>query len=168
MERLKKIQALALSGIEGEKLNAIRMLNELLRKYSITLEELTGLERFPVVFGFSNEQEEIILNHVVMKICRTQRVKNWTKGKKRTFMLTRLEEIDAKDAYVHYRKEFKTDLTDLTSAFIHRHHLFAPDEGDEKKEFTAEDIKKYERLVALMSGMQSREWGKRYLLTEKA
>lgn len=163
LERLKKIQALAESGIEGERANANKLLNELLLKHGITLQDLAHGEAQWCRFVCAGRLEIELLTHVVLKVCQTRDVVN-AKDKKssrvRWFKLTAAQCADVTDAFEHYKREFKTCVDDTLVALIHRHNLFAQDKSDEKATPTAEAMERAKRIWSLMAGMTSRDWKK--------
>ena len=168
LERLKKIQALAESGIEGERVNAQRLLDELLAKYNVSLEELAGGQTFRTEFRYRTAAERKLLAQIVMKVCSTRKVKHHPgTGDIQVFYLTRAQAADVGDAYTHYKAELKRSLDDVLSALCYRHNLFAPDEeGDEAVKPSAEAEARAQRIISLMRGMDTKDWKKTFLLTE--
>lgn len=165
LSRLKKIQALAESGVAGEQENAQRMLLELQEKYGCSLEELASENTNWVKYKGKLEQQ--LLNHVVMAICRTKIVTNAPGNRgEHQFKLTLVQAADVAGAYEHYRTALETDMGDAFAAFLNRHHLFAPreDGADERPEPTGEEMARAMRIMKLMGGMGSHSWQRRHLI----
>lgn len=164
LERLKKMQALAESGIDGDRENARRMLQEMLLKYGITLKDIASGEEKWHRFICANELEVKLLSHVVLKICQTNKITNGVDKKKkwaRWYKLTAVQHADVTDAFAHYRKEFQTVIKDSLSALIQRHNLFSPEEDeDDGKEPTSEEMERAKRILSLMAGLSSQDWQK--------
>jgi hypothetical protein len=164
LERLKKIQALAESGIAGERENAQRMLAELQAKYGITLEQLASAEKRFYTFKHRTKLEARLLIQILLSICRTRKIRHIVHASKTEVELTAAQAVDIQDAYHHYRKELNTAVNDLFAALCCKHKLLLA-EKEEDKESTPEDIAQAKRVYDLMLGMNTNHWNKRLRLT---
>lgn len=165
VEKLKKIEALANSGIDGERENAKRMLDALCAKHGVTVDELVEPTLSWYRFRPKDHVDEMLLCHVVGFVCQTRRIKMRKAGKARHLELTRAQALDVEEAIRHYRKVWRENLTDYMAAFIHAHRLYAPrDEGAEPPEISAEDIMRAEKLIKMSRGISTSHWERRLKL----
>lgn len=168
IDKLRKIEALAQGGVEGEKETAQRMLDALCKKHGVTLEQIVSSEKKPYRFSFKDQLDAALLSHVAIKICQTRKIKNWERGKGMVFELTKAQAIDVEDCFKHYRNEWRKLLKDTMAAFINTNNLFAPPEDIEEtkvlKEETPDSRAKAMRIMQLMQGMEASPWeGRRRL-----
>ena len=126
MDKLQKVLALAERGIEGEKVAAETLLNRLLDKYDMTIEDLkleqkeshrvwwdTKAERqmivqiFGMLFGhkrtFSSEDLLVSTDNNVGAIV----------------ILSHIEWIEFEMHYNHYRKVYRDELKDMRETILH-------------------------------------------------
>lgn len=168
IDKLKKIESLARSGIGGEKETAQRMLDALCKRHGITLDQVISPEKKIYRFPYRDELDLTLLRQVVMYVCQTCKIANRKSGRAMFFELTKAQAVDVEDAYRHYRKVWRKQLKDLILAFVSANHLFPPDEnGDEdkpKKEPTPDSRARAMRIMQLMRGMSTDPWeGRRRL-----
>jgi hypothetical protein len=163
IDKLKKIEALARSGVGGEKATAQRMLDALCEKHGITLDQIISPEKKPVRFPYKDELDMTLLCHIAMNICQTRKITNWKtrKGRAICFELTIAQAIDVEDAFRHYREAWRKQLKEFMSAFVNANRLFPPDEGDDdkpKQEPTPDSRARAMRIMQLMQGMSAAPW----------
>lgn len=161
IDKLRKIEALARSGIGGEKETAQRMLDALCKKYGITLDQIISVEKKPYRFTFKDKLDVMLLSHVVMSVCQTHKIMNWKRGRAMYFELTKAQAIDVEDCFRHYRKAWRSQLKDMMAAFVNANHLFPPnEEGDDKpkNEHTPDSRAQAMRIGQLMQGMNATPW----------
>ncbi len=159
IEKLKKIEALATSGIDGERDNAKRLLDALCAKHGVTPEQLINDEKNWVKFTVRSKIEPRLISQVLAYVCRTLKVENYQKGRSFYFKITKAQALDAHEALLHYRDIWEKNVSDYFTAFIHAHKLFPPSEKDKAdQEITAEKIKEYERIAQMIHGMKISPW----------
>ena len=170
IDRLKKIERLAESGIEGERESAKRLLNDLCQRHNVTLEQLCDDKKEWVKFIVKNRIERKILFQVVSFICKTDGVnyKQLSGSRNKShfyFELNAVQIIDIKDCFKHYRKLWLVNLDDVLSAFIYSNRIFSPSSGEEVEIPSVEEIARLERISAIMAGMNANPWKKVLRLT---
>lgn len=67
-EMLKKLRALALRGIDGEKEQAQAILEKLMKKYDITFGELDEEELNEYEFEFHGKEQKVLLRQTIYKV----------------------------------------------------------------------------------------------------
>lgn len=159
MAQLRKVAALADSGVGGERENARAMLARLCEKHGITPQALLSQERDEVVtFKFTGDHEKAILSNVLLFVCQRRDLRYVVIRGGWRLLLTKAEAIDARACWAHYRKLWAEEVDMLSKAFVHRHGIFGPPRGEESPPPTAEDIKRAERLIAMMRGLSADTW----------
>lgn len=158
-ELLKKLKALAEAGIGGEKINAQKKLDELIKKYNISEEDLTDDILIDCEFTYHGKTEKRLLNQIIYKvtnernnsygfvytyserICRTKRGCRATKAQK----------IEIEFLFDFYKKLYKKEEELFLIAFIQKHELFGElKDGEQPQERSEEEILK---LGLFASGM---------------
>ena len=156
IERLRKIEALANSGKWGEQENAKQLLNALLKKYKLTLDDLSSEETIICKFSFRDEVEEILLSQILYHITQKADLRGSHRRGSWSTLLTRTQAIDARECYAHYRKEWKKECRKMMEAFVHKNRIYGP--LPEKQQPMNPD--KAKALMALMRQMTSTRWEK--------
>lgn len=132
--KLRKLQALAERGVGGEKVNAQRMLEKLLARNGLKLEDLADERRetrwFPALTKFDTR----LAAQILAKICNTDdpgvyRSKN--RPKQVGVDVTPAEAIEFELHYDTLRKALTEHFKDAFSAFIQANRLFSSLPSDE-------------------------------------
>jgi len=130
-QKLLQIQALAERGVGGEKVNAARMLKDLLDKKGLTIEDLNDEpERQIYWFKYNTVYEKNLVHQIVTSVWQAKSIRFYLrKGKAmHGFKLTAEEYESVNRQHDIYRKELKGEMDMLFSAFIQKHKLVAPAE----------------------------------------
>ena len=163
LERLRKIEALARSGKWGEQENAQNLLNALLKKYNLTIEDLSSSQTIICKFSYRDEIEEVLLGQVVTHVTRTVGLMGRRARGNWMFKLTPTQAIDARECYAHYRKEWKKECKQFMEAFIHKNRIYGPIEGGASP-MAPDDVR---RIAELMRRMTGNRWEKTDKLNNK-
>lgn len=161
--QIKKVKTLAENGIGGEQENAKILLEKLLKKYKITLDELVTEEKTLYKFKFKTAFEKKILFQCIGKFAPS--VKYFSeirddKGKIRKDLvgveLTKIQFLDVQSAAKFYVQLFAKELELFYVAFISKHDIFREkDETDTDSEssLTPEEI---EAIIHMMNGLSDK------------
>lgn len=169
---LKKLKALADRGIGGEKINAERMLHDLMQKYNISIEDIEGEKKqifdFDVPFKYDELFWQIVSNVIVDWNGRYTKYKHF----KRKFgvEMTHAEhlEIEAKSDF--YYKDFEEQMKIFTSAYIYKNKLTPTyseekrtirDQEDEDRELSRSERARLFKISMMMNGVDKAEYQKR-------
>ena len=146
-ELLKKIKALAESGVGGEKENAQKLLQELMEKYNIQEEDIEE----DVIKEFDNKEKDIykILAIIVGKDVEDGKKGfysyRWNGRKKYFIKCTSAEFLEFEAKFKFYMHHFKIEIERFYSAFIQANKIFPPPDKcrEEKQRFflTDEELK---------------------------
>lgn len=162
-QRLIKVLNLAKRGAGGEKDNAERMLNTLLEKHKLTLEELLDEDvKNTAWFRCKNKAERTLFSQCCLKIIQGWDRNFWgSKSRKNQIgvQVTKAQEIELGLTFDAHRrafnKEFEKHVERLVAAYVQRNHLFSNTPDDEadvgKCEISPEDL---EAILALMQTMK--------------
>src|SRR5947209_1580497 len=150
-----KLKAMAEQGEGGEKYNAQKQLDKIMRKYGISKEELNDELRRTVEFIFPKKQH-MLFTQIAVSVTGYNRSWWYDKTKKTTIIgeVTKLEEAEIRAKFNFFWKEWEKKQTVYLVAFIHKNQLFPKG----TKEMAPEDIenlteKQRERLQEIIRSM---------------
>lgn len=162
-ELLKKLKVLAEQGVGGEKLNAQKKLDALMKKYGISEEELSDDIPVRCEFKFKGNREKRLLIQVVYKVtndadavyeflytysgrtCRTKLGCNATAAQK----------IEIDFLFDFYKNLYVKEEEFFYRAFIQKHRLFGELKAGQKGE--EYDYEALSRMHTLMGGMSDEQ-----------
>lgn len=162
-QRLIKILTLSRRGVGGEKDNAERMLNNLLKKHGLTLEDLVDEDVKNITwFRCKNKVERTLLSQCCLKVIDSWDKNFWgSKSRKNQIgiQVTKAQEIELGLTFDAHRRAFNKELEKhverLVSAYVQRNQLFSSTPSNEseagKCEISPEDL---EAILALMRTMK--------------
>lgn len=160
-EVLRKLRALAEEGTGGEKINAQRKIEELMRKYNITDEELEKEEKAIYKFEFHGVRERDLLSQIMYKVCNNKEeiyfIRSTRSGRmcktKIACNATCAQKIEIEFLFDFYNRLYKREEEFFFSTFIQKHSLFGElKDGEEAEEQSIEDAM---RMGAFMEGMSN-------------
>lgn len=125
MDVIKKLKALSDRGINGEKENATKLLNKLMKKYGITEEELEKSEVKTIWITLKNHAEVKICSQILY--AHFENVSLWQRNGHRTkywLELTPAQEIEFKYMLSVYLKSFYNEQEIFINAFIQKNQIF--------------------------------------------
>lgn len=169
LEKLGKIKALAERGVGGEKETAMRMYEELCRKYNISDDEAEAalMKLETRWFSYSTQLEKELLGQILYKVTGSNEryiyTGKYSRRKKRGCVCTALEAAEIELLFGFYREEMKRELEVFMVAFKQKNNLF-PDEtaraykeydGPERK-LTEEEERKYKKAAFMRLVMDGR------------
>lgn len=157
IELAKKLKALADRGVGGEKINAEMMLNALMKKHNITIEDIEGEKLEDYYFSFDKSEHSLWLQ-IVKTTNRNIKCYGEFPEKvikefelKGNYMITcsasDFIEIEAKHDF--YKSLYKEELDVFYTAFLSANKLFFIKEESEEKEMTEEEYRKWKRIAEL-------------------
>lgn len=161
VERMKKLYALALRGVGGEKEQAAAILEKLVKKYGVSMEDLDEEIVREHEFSFHGDTEERLLRQIAYKVtnerntflnlrytqsgraCRTRcRVK-----------CTDAQKIEIEFLFDFYKKLWERELEIMFKAYIHKHSLFGDlKPGEKGSEISDEE---WEKICTMARGLSS-------------
>lgn len=155
IELLKKLKELADRGIGGEKTNAQKMLDNLLKKHNLTLEDIGVVEKSLRVFKVKRSQRQFFMQVAASVI--GNKFSYWNDRNTFTMELTVSQFIEIDARYDFYWKEFKNEEKIFWRAFIQRNHLYALPTGKENnKPMTKEEKAELLRVLEMASNIKNK------------
>jgi len=161
IEKLKKVRALAERGEAGEAQAAKLMLDRLLSKHGLTIEDITDDVKHSYLFKYTFANEKSVMLQCISRVTDDPNLTySHRKDKRKEFWvdLTEWQYIESKDMIdfhlKQFRKEMKIKMNAFLSAYINKHSLFADSaEGGESK-LTPEELAE---LLRAYQGMDNQE-----------
>ena len=162
-ELLKKLKALAEQGVGGEKLNAQKKLDALMKKYGISEEELSDDMPIECEFTFSGEREKGLLSQIIYKVTNqsgtTYRFRYTDSNRlcrtKLGCRATKAQKIEIDFLFDFYKKLYVKEEIMFYKAFVQKHKLFGElKDGEAPREIDFEELG---RICALMNGMSEEQ-----------
>lgn len=158
-ERLKKLYALAMRGVGGEKETAQAILEKLLKKYAVSLDELDEDIVNEYQFEYHGKEQKSLLKQTVYKVTDDKSAfysMYWARSGRKCRTILGVKCTAAQKAEIEFLFDFYTRVWEkereaLLQAFIQKHRIFGNLKDDEKgKELTNEEL---EKMHALMQGL---------------
>jgi hypothetical protein len=162
IDQLKKVKALVESGVDGERDNAKVLLDKLLKKYKISLDDLVTEETEEYKFKFTNDWEKNILIQCIAKFApNVKKYSNFLtkKGKIQkniiAIELTKMQFLDVKSSTKYYVSLYKKELELFYIAFVSKHNIFREKSEEDNEEtestLTPEEMMAIRKMMAGLS-----------------
>jgi hypothetical protein len=158
MRRLRKLLALAERGIDGEKDTAQKMLDKLLAKHDLTIEDISGDKKTDHWFKFGSKVVyRRLMRQIILSVVGN--VDFYTSSVDKTIFIvevTDFEKIEIEMKFSVYKKTLDKELEESFVAFVHKHELFAPANPDDdvEQDNSPEARAERARLRAKIDGMR--------------
>lgn len=160
-ERLKKLYALAMRGVGGEKETAQAILEKLLKKYAVSLDELDEDNIRKYQLEYHGKEQERLLMQTVYKVTDDTTAFYplcWTRSGRKCRTILGVKCTAAQKAEIEFLFDFYTRVWEkereaLLQAFIQKHRIFGNlKDGEKGKELSNEEL---EKMYALMRGLSN-------------
>lgn len=158
-ERLKKLYALAMRGVGGEKEQAQVILEKLLKKYAVSLDELDEDIINEYRLEYHGKEQESLLRQTVYKVTDNKEafygLRYTASGCKCKTQLgvkcTAAQKAEIEFLFDFYTRVWEKEREALLQAFIQKHRIFGNlKDGEKGKELSTEEL---EKMYALMHGL---------------
>ena len=139
-ELLKKLKTLAERGEGGEKLNAKKMLDDLMKKYNISEQDISEDEIKEFEIKLTGFKSKALCSQVLFSIFGdvddNKGLYSCIFEKKKIYFVkcTNAEFIEFQAKFKFYMFHLKKDLETFYSAFIHANEIFPPNNKVKKEE----------------------------------
>ncbi len=165
LKKLEKIKKLAERGVGGEKETAMRMYEELCRKYDISKDEAEAELVQVRWFSYGTKLEEELLMQIFYKVTGSSKSYAYTgkysRRKKRGCACTELEAMEIEMLFSFYKEEMEREIEAFMIAFKQKNNLF-PDETARvqqdfpERELTEEEKRKFKKAELMRMAMDRR------------
>lgn len=156
-EIIQKLKALSERGIAGEKENATKLLEKLMKKYGITEEEIKSQTTKVVNVELRTDAEKRICSQILYAYFDRAplyrrfgtKISFWTK-------LTKAEEIEFKYMLSLYLNSFYEEENLFIQAFIYKNDIFPKENKSNtpRAKPTAKEIEQSIKIHAIMGGIE--------------
>lgn len=159
IELAKKLKALADRGIGGEKINAEKMLNALMKKHGISMQEIEGDEIEFNEIIVSKEKQKLF--HQIGYSIFGKKYHNLDirrNGNKKYVKCTKAQAVEYEAKLNFYWKLYKEELDIFYHAFVQRNNIFSPD--SDGQELKPEDRDRMRRVMEMASTIKQQSYSK--------
>lgn len=158
-ERLKRVYALAMNGVDGERVQAQAILEKLLKKYAMTLDDLDEDIINEYEIEYHGKEQEKLLMQTIYKVTDNKNsfyhLRYTYSGRKCKTRLgvccTAVQKAEIEFLFTFYIRVWEKERKALLEAFIQKHSIFGNLKGDEKPQKCSPE--ELEKMYALMSGL---------------
>lgn len=168
--KVQKLQALAERGEKGEALNAKRLLDQLLAKYGVSLEEIVEAQEEKQQYTFNVKENGYgftLSTQCYFNVTNEIRMSYRQRRRYVTVELTKMQYVELQALYDwHYKqltKDMKRMQKEFTEAYIQKHRLFgkhSDDNNEEERELSPEDLQRLLRMLNYMDSMEDTSYYK--------
>lgn len=159
-EKIKKLRELVERGIDGEADNAKNLLNAIIEKYGLKIDEIDEENYYSSYH--KNKSKRTLILQIIAVIRNTQKVESFSKTNDRRhifFKLTQSQYIDAQEMIDWHlnqmRKEFNEMKRLFAVSYISKHHLYPDiDKGD------APPSEDSDKIMAIADAMSNEKYYK--------
>lgn len=158
LEKVKRVQALAERGVDGEKDSAAALLDRLMKQYGITEAEIAEEHREIAWFRFKTPLEKRLLGQVIFAITGRAAygcVGKYTNRTRKNLGLecTAAERLEIEISFEFYKAALEQELERFYTAFVQKNGIFPEKAIDEVPEPGEIDLEEARRISLIMAGM---------------
>lgn len=158
LEKVKRVQALAERGVDGEKESAAALLDRLMKQYGISEAEIAEDRREIAWFRFKTPLERKLLVQVIYTVtgripCECVGRYTGRKRKQVGIECTAAERLEIEISFEFYNAALEQELKRFYSAFLNKNHIFPENAIDELPDAGEIDFEEAKRLAMMMAGM---------------
>lgn len=159
LDQLRKVKALADSGIDGERVAAQAMLEKLLGKYKLSMDDIAEPTRRLYFFTYKGKQEHDLLVQVICRVLRVSNFMSSNQGRtKLGIEVTPIQAAEIQELFDYYRKQWKDELHRFFIAFISKYQLVNPDrESTGESSWSPADLQALRQMMKSLNGKSSHE-----------
>lgn len=151
-ELLMKLKALAERGVDGEKINAQKILDKMLEKHGITMEDLEEESVQDHVLFFKLKQRRIVNQIIAWVMGNTNAIYDTNKKTAYIIECTKAQFVEIECKIDIYWKAFEKEQEKLLMAFFIKHGIFG-ERSNEKP--TPEQVKEYMQAKQMSAGIDT-------------
>lgn len=168
--KVQKLQALAERGEKGEAINAKRLLDQLLSKYGVSLEEIVEAQEEKQQYTFNVKENGYgftLFTQCYFNVTNEIRMSYRQHRRYVVVELTKMQYVELQALYDwHYHqltKELKRMQKEFTDAYIHKHRIYgkrSDENNEEERELSPEDIERLLRVLRYMDSVEDSSYYK--------
>lgn len=154
-KKIEKIMALANQGVGGEKENAKKILDKILKKNGLSLDDFDSENKKTYWFKFNGIYQKKLINQICGNVIDENDYSVWGSRLKRNiigFDLTKTQFIEISLRFDLYKKSLENGFDDFFRAFIIKNDIFPKSVA--ATEPTKEELDDHLRALQLASGIK--------------
>lgn len=163
-ERLKGVYNLALHGVDGEKESAKKLLDKLLKKYNVSINEIEEEQPEVFAFTFHGKWQRKLLIQVAYKVldcqptCYNARVGNSKRISPSQIGIrcTKYQRTEIMFLHDFYCQLWESELDKLMLAFIYKHDLYGTGELNEDTRSESPSVEEMMQIQSMIDGLDDR------------
>lgn len=156
IELAKKLKALADRGVDGEQINAQKMLQSFLEKHNLTEQDVLEEKVIKEVLPYNTKWEKKLACQIIYTILGPEGKMYKHSGKHAIWTeCTVPEAAQIKLFYEHYLELFRKEQAVFYTAFLSQNRLFPEDEPAQEREFTQEELDHFRRARLMASSIMN-------------
>lgn len=169
LDLAKKLKALSEKGVGGEKINAEKMLSDLMKKHNLSIEDIEGEKKQDYFFRIKKGDERLWLqivcrvNPEIKKYGEIPSKKIKELGLKGNYIITctTSEYIEIESMLSVYKRLYKEELDLFFTAFCNANDLLVYVKNPKSvKDLNDEELEKYLRMKKLASSIKTETFRK--------
>jgi len=163
IETLKKLQELAVRGVEGERDNAARKLQQLMMKYKISPEDIFIELKIDCKFKYREKWQKDLLLQIYRMVTNTTDQFHYQRQRRAYKVIlkcTRAEFQELSFLYAEYSDDYRNKIKDFWSAYVVSNRIWAEataSDGNNKK-YTLEEQARLKRIAAMAMFIPKKEF----------
>lgn len=174
LDKIRKIQALAERGVDGERISAEKRLVEIMEKYGISWEEIDNEEKRVIWYSAKGKDWKMLIKQLLginkIRFAIIEHTDRSKSAKKiRDYYQPRRAEnvlmectyskfIEMTTEYEIFQRSFDDHYESFVYAFLDKNNLLAEADADHK--LTPEEEKRYDRAIMMKRGIEKAEINK--------
>lgn len=156
----KKLKALAERGVDGEKINAEKLLNKLLAEHNISLEEINSDVVRERCFSFKDNKHRKFIHQIIASVVGSEYRAFCFKGV-RGKMYIELNDADYIEVEMKldiFWREYLRQEKLFYQAFVQKNQLYTKETGETpEREYSEEELNNIREMLEIAAGMKKVE-----------
>lgn len=164
IELAKKIRELAIKGVGGEKVNAEKMLEDLLKKHNLTIEDIEGENISEYCFNIKKDEVKLFIQIIGRVNHKINKYGEFTAKERKKFKLagnyliksTAAEYVEIESMFSFYSRLYKEELEFFFTAFCKANDLLiTTNDNKSTKDLTNKELEDWLRVSSMASKIKS-------------
>lgn len=161
IELAKKLHALAIRGVGGEKENAVRLLERLLKEHKLTEADIVGEEINYHPFKVKKEDFRLFCQ-VARSVILNADIYSSRKSRLLTYLeCTAAEAIEIEAKFQFFKHHYEQEVDVFYRAFVQTNNIFHPDAaGRDYDDLSEEERAELKRIARMGTGIKTGHFNK--------
>lgn len=129
-DRILKLHKLVEQGIGGEKENAQKILDKLLKKHGLTLSEINDCEEWFTI-NFKNRFEKRLIIQIISKVTNIKTIRAYAEKNQINLKVNKADFAEILVMFSVYRKALEKEFQNIYIAFVCKQNIFSDCKSDD-------------------------------------